>query len=72
MVEKDGPDWTVTLAFRNALRGRPALAQEYAAAKEAFSRRYAEDRDAYQSAKDEVVVAILEKIEREASDSDEP
>lgn len=72
MVEKDGPDWTATLAFRDALRRRPELAQEYAAAKEALARRHAKDRDAYQAAKDQVIVAILERIEREAAGSDEP
>ena len=62
MVEKDGPQWTATLAFRDALRSHRELAQEYAAAKGALARRFAHDRDAYQAAKDQVVVALLHSL----------
>ena len=62
MVEKDGPQWTATLAFRDALRSHRELAQEYAAAKEALARRFAHDRHAYQAAKDQVVVALLHSL----------
>ena len=64
MVEKDGPQWTAALAFRDALRSHRELAQEYAAAKEALARRFAHDRDAYQAAKDQVVVALLHSLSR--------
>ena len=44
------------------MRSREEPAQEYAAAKEALARRFAHDRDAYQAAKDEVVVALLHSL----------
>ena len=43
--------WVERLAFRDALRQNPALAQEYAALKHRLAKDFANDRDAYTDAK---------------------
>lgn len=62
MLEVGGEAWRSMLAFRDALRARPELAGEYSEAKLRLAARYAENRDAYQQAKDEVVAGILRAL----------
>ena len=59
MVEVESDNWQTTLRFRDLLRAHSDLAAEYGRAKELLARTYADDRKAYQRAKDKVVERIL-------------
>jgi GrpB-like predicted nucleotidyltransferase (UPF0157 family) len=59
MVERNGELYTITLGFRDALRAAPHLAQEYAERKSVLATQHANDRSAYQAAKDLVVEKLL-------------
>jgi GrpB-like predicted nucleotidyltransferase (UPF0157 family) len=64
MVERGSEMWTVTLRFRDALRADTTLAAEYAERKSALAGQHAENREAYQAAKDRVVEELLTRIVR--------
>lgn len=51
--------WNDRLAFRDALRGSSALAQQYAALKLALAARHPHDREAYTQAKGPFIAAVL-------------
>ncbi len=51
--------WVERLAFRDALRQNPALAQEYAALKHRLAQDFANDREAYTDAKAPFIKRVL-------------
>ncbi len=51
--------WREQLAFRDALRADPALAQEYGELKRTLATRHAEDREAYTEGKADFVRRVL-------------
>ena len=51
--------WGEQLAFRDALRADPALAQRYATLKQTLAVRHADDREAYTAAKSDFVRTVL-------------
>lgn len=59
-VPLGGEAWARMLAFRDALRGDPALAAEYAALKQDLARRFADDRSTYTDGKSDFVARVLE------------
>jgi GrpB-like predicted nucleotidyltransferase (UPF0157 family) len=59
VMAPDTPRWGEQLAFRDALRADPELAQAYAALKRTLARRHADDREAYTAAKTAFVHAAL-------------
>jgi GrpB-like predicted nucleotidyltransferase (UPF0157 family) len=59
LVELGGAHWRRHLAFRDALRARPALAAGYAALKHDLAARHASDREAYTNAKTAFVERVL-------------
>jgi GrpB-like predicted nucleotidyltransferase (UPF0157 family) len=54
--------WNEQIAFRDALRQSPALAQEYAALKRRLAQDFAHDREAYTDAKAPFIKRVLNKI----------
>ena len=54
--------WNEQIAFRDALRQNPALAQEYAALKRRLAQDFANDREAYTDAKAPFVLSVLHKL----------
>jgi len=58
IVVMDGAPWRDRLAFRDALRGDPALARRYAELKSVLAARYQADREAYTDAKAAFVIAV--------------
>ena len=71
MVEHGSAMWIETLLFRDFLRSSHDAAREYAAAKRRLAEQYAENRKAYQKAKDRTV-ECLSRTARDWSDSAEP
>lgn len=59
LIPFDSPLWHDRLAFRDALRGSRALADEYAELKESLARRFEFDRDAYTEAKNPFIERVL-------------
>ena len=59
LVARLGPLWRDHLAFRDALRARPALRDEYAALKLALAERFPHDRASYTSGKDDFVARVV-------------
>jgi len=51
MVEHGGEFWVRHVAFRDLLRARPGLAEQYAALKRELAARYGTDREGYTEAK---------------------
>jgi GrpB-like predicted nucleotidyltransferase (UPF0157 family) len=64
LAEPDSHYHTVTLAFRDALRGDPALAARYCELKRALARRFPTDRLAYLDGKTGFVLSALEAYGR--------
>jgi GrpB-like predicted nucleotidyltransferase (UPF0157 family) len=62
MVERTSEMWAITIKFRDALRADAELAREYAERKSVLAAIHAEDRDAYQAAKDRVVEELLARL----------
>jgi len=64
-VEIDSRIWQEHLAFRDALRGDPALRARYRSLKLQLAQAFAEDKAAYSAAKDpfvqSVIAAVLER-----------
>ena len=59
LLPPGSPAWRDQLAFRDALRGDPALAARYAALKAELAAAHADDREAYTSGKADFVAAVL-------------
>lgn len=59
LVPTDSRRFRDELAFRDALRGNPDLADEYAALKHDLAERFADDREAYTEAKGEFIRRVL-------------
>ena len=59
MVPRDSPLWRERLAFRDALRTDPTLAQQYAALKMQLAAQFRTDREAYTVAKGPFVQRVL-------------
>jgi GrpB-like predicted nucleotidyltransferase (UPF0157 family) len=59
LVPADSKHYAAELAFRDALRGNPNLADEYAALKHELARRFADDREAYTEAKADFICRVL-------------
>lgn len=62
MVPIGSPLWNERLAFRDALRGNPMLAGEYAALKTRLAVEFRHDREAYTDAKTPFVNRVLASI----------
>ena len=62
MVPIGSPLWKDRLAFRNALRGNPALAAEYSALKTRLAVEFRQDREAYTDAKTPFVERVLTSV----------
>ena len=62
LVPVDTPRFRDELAFRDALRGDPGLAAEYAALKRRLAAELEHDREAYTEAKGGFVRAVLERV----------
>ena len=60
LFEETAPAWREHLAFRDTLRGRPALAREYERLKRALAARHAHDRGAYTAAKAPFIRDVLQ------------
>ena len=60
LVVADSSPWRDRLAFRDALRGDPALAQRYAALKSELATTHRDDREAYTDAKAAFVRAVVQ------------
>jgi GrpB-like predicted nucleotidyltransferase (UPF0157 family) len=58
-VPREGGAWARMLAFRDALRSDPALADEYSALKRDLAKRFPEDRSAYTDGKSSFVARVL-------------
>ncbi|MFY7865675.1 GrpB family protein [Roseateles sp.] len=61
--------WQERLAFRNALRASPVLAEEYAALKRCLAARFPNDREAYTQAKTPFVLRVLSLGESQRKDA---
>lgn len=59
LVPWQSPLWHERLAFRDALRRDPALAQQYQTLKMQLAARYPTDREAYTEAKTPFIAAVL-------------
>ncbi len=59
LVPTDSPRFADELAFRDCLRARPAIAEEYAALKRGLAEQFADDRDAYTEAKSDFIRRVL-------------
>lgn len=59
LVPWDSRLWRERLAFRDALRTNPTLAQQYESLKQELATRYPRDREAYTDAKAPFVSAVL-------------
>ena len=59
LVPKASLLWRQRLAFRDALRGDPALAREYAALKRELAEQFRFDREAYTDAKGPFVARVV-------------
>ncbi len=59
-MTRDTARWEEQLAFRDALRADPKLAESYAALKTRLASRLADDREAYTAGKAPFVRAVLE------------
>ena len=59
MVEHGGEFWARHLAFRDLLRARPGLAEQYAALKRELAARYGTDREGYTDAKTPFIEDVL-------------
>jgi GrpB-like predicted nucleotidyltransferase (UPF0157 family) len=62
LVVYGSPTWHAHLAFRDALRGDPALAARYAALKVELAERWRDDREAYTDEKDQFVREVLASV----------
>lgn len=62
IVVFDGVQWHDRLAFRDALRHDPGLAERYAALKADLATRHRSDREAYTEAKGEFVRAVVSAV----------
>lgn len=60
-VVLDSPFWKRQIAFRDALRADPRLAQEYWRLKQRLAARYPNDREAYASAKSDFIRGVVDK-----------
>ncbi len=58
-MARDSDRWGQQLAFREALRADPALAQRYATLKLTLALRHPDDREAYTAAKSDFVRTAL-------------
>ena len=65
LMDPAGQRWHDQLAFRDALRGDPALVAEYAALKRNLAAQLADDREAYSAAKTTFVRRVLADGEAE-------
>jgi GrpB-like predicted nucleotidyltransferase (UPF0157 family) len=61
LTEARSPFWVKHLAFRDALRSDPLLAERYAALKVRLARELGHDRRAYTDGKDEFVASVLQR-----------
>ena len=61
LAVRDGPFWRDHLAFRDALRARPAVRDAYAAVKLELARRFPRDRESYIEGKGEFVRRVVTK-----------
>jgi GrpB-like predicted nucleotidyltransferase (UPF0157 family) len=62
IIQHDHPAAHAELAFRDALRGDPALRQAYVALKDRLAVQYQTDRDAYTDAKSDFIQTALRAI----------
>ncbi|MEK8030516.1 GrpB family protein [Ideonella sp. DXS29W] len=62
LVPRDSPLWRERLAFRDALRADPNLAQQYAALKMQLAAQFRTDREAYTVAKGPFVQSVLSTV----------
>ena len=53
--------WKERIAFRDALRNNPEIANEYAALKQALSEEHRSDREAYTEAKSQFITSVLNR-----------
>jgi GrpB-like predicted nucleotidyltransferase (UPF0157 family) len=60
VVVHGSPAWQERIAFRDALRDDPALAERYVALKQALAAAHREDREGYTAAKTDFIRAVLE------------
>jgi len=61
-VETGSDFWRTHLAFRDALRGDPALRDEYQALKQRLARTFARDKAAYSEAKGPFIRSVLDRV----------
>ncbi len=59
LVPSDGALWRERLAFRDYLRGHPAVASDYTTLKRSLAAQYRLDREAYTEAKGPFIRAVL-------------
>lgn len=62
LIPFESPLWRDRLAFRDALRRSPALADEYAELKASLAQKYELDRDAYTEAKSPFIERVLARL----------
>lgn len=61
-VETGSDFWRTHLAFRDALRGDPALRDDYQALKRRLARTFAHDKAAYSDAKGPFIRSVLDRL----------
>ena len=61
MVELHSENWAITICFRDQLRQRADLAQEYAALKLCLAEQFPTDRTAYQDGKADFIQRVLQQ-----------
>ena len=59
LLERSSPRWHEVLAFRDALRSRPALVAAYAKVKRAAAEAHPDDREGYTAAKSDFIHEVL-------------
>jgi GrpB-like predicted nucleotidyltransferase (UPF0157 family) len=64
LIPASSPAWLERLAFRDALRGDPLLAAQYAELKRDLATRFRMDREAYTAAKAPFIRKVLERTHR--------
>lgn len=66
MLEIASEEWKNHLLFRDYLRANSTSAQAYASLKQSLSIRFATDREAYQTGKENFIKAVLHKAKHES------
>lgn len=65
VVEKNHPEWTKHILFRDYLRANPEEAEEYSSLKQVLLKKFELDREKYTTGKSEFIQEIIKKAKEE-------